>query len=224
MTDAWPTFLVIYEDSPEDMGLLTCILLHNGCRWDEHRRYEDLRLDIDLDRYRGVVSLGGKGKRKDYNEMEWLRRAVDYENISVLGICQGAQNVAQVLSRKKLRKARPCDQGLIPLHLSDAGKGDMVLGCLPEGQRLCQWHDYTYVLPDNADCLAYSGSNPCDRPEAFRLYGRVYAMQFHPEVPCTEIAKWIRNGERKPSRAECVQIAQTGWNILDAWVKMAISL
>lgn len=219
--DAWPTFLVIYEDSPDDMGLLRAILWRNGCRWDGHRRFSTPWWGTDLGRYTGIISLGGKGEQVDRHEMAWLRRAVR-ERVPVLGICQGAQNLALAASNKKLTEVSPPDFGLIPLDPSNATTGDPVSKCLAKAKRMCQWHEYAFVPPDGATPLLYSGSGERRHCEAFRLGDRIFGLQFHPEVPGGEIWKWLPEGEEEPSRAECMEIARVGWNIIDAWVNVAI--
>ncbi len=219
MNDSWCDFLVIYEDEPADMGLLRCVLLYNGCRWDEHARCSDTKKEIRVGEYKGVISMGG-GKKSDLSELGWLKTAIQLKK-AILGICQGAQNLVGALGHPKLDpvKPRPHEGVKVLLDAHRKWEGDLVLkhlAELPPGYGPYQFHEYAFRLPEDARCLAASH----EHSEAFRWKDKlVYGLQFHPEVAADTLDRWagLQGG-----RQEYVQIAKVGWNVLNAWVQEVI--
>jgi hypothetical protein len=76
--------------------------------------------------------------------------------------------------------------GLLPVRLTDDGRADPVLGCLPATFQTLQWHGDTFEIPDGAVLLASSDPYP---NQAFR-YGNAYGVQFHLEVSVPMAKAW----------------------------------
>jgi GMP synthase (glutamine-hydrolysing) len=118
--------------------------------------------------YDAVVALGGGQSPTDDAGHAWLaqeRTLLDEavaDGVAVLGLCLGAELLAQVLGARVRALPRP-DVGWRRLQTTAAAAGDALLGRL-QGARVLQWHSYAFTLPRDAILLA--GSE--ERADAFR--------------------------------------------------------
>jgi GMP synthase-like glutamine amidotransferase len=159
----------------------------------EYRRLwrgDDLEdaLDYDL-----IVILGGPmsvNDEKSYpylaEEKAMIRRALA-ENKPLLGICLGAQLIANALG-VRVYPGEEKELGWYQLQLTQEGKQDEVFSAFPSRLEVFQWHGETFDLPTGATLLARSELYP---HQAFRV-GRSYALQFHFEVTSQMVREWSR--------------------------------
>jgi GMP synthase (glutamine-hydrolysing) len=147
-----------------------------------------------LDGYHGLVILGGPmGVQQVHEhphlptEVALVRDAID-RNIPVLGICLGAQLIAQALGAR-VGPNREKEIGWYDVELAPAGKEDPLLRHFRPRERIFQWHSDTFTLPRGAVHLAASAA--CGN-QAFRYRNNVYALQFHLEVDEALIERWLR--------------------------------
>jgi GMP synthase (glutamine-hydrolysing) len=124
-------------------------------------------------------------------EIGWLRERVD-AGVAVFGVCLGGQLLAAALGAEVTR-ALPPEIGWHPAWLTDAGREDPVLSVLGERFVACQWHSWTFALPERASLLALSAA--C--PQAFR-FGSSVGVQFHPEVDAPTLDRWIGDWRNDP--------------------------
>ena len=147
--------------------------------------------------YDAVVALGGGQSPADDAGNPWLarERALLGEAIAggraVLGLCLGAELLAQVLGASVRALPRP-DVGWRRLQTTAAAAGDALFARL-QGARVLQWHSYAFSLPQGATLLA--GGD--DRADAFRHGPRAWALQFHGEVNESIVADWISHYSRE---------------------------
>lgn len=141
------------------------------------------------DRMDGVVVMGGFMGAYETDthpwlveEKRWLAEQVE-EETPVLGICLGAQLLADALGGRALRGPRP-EVGVIELHLTEAGSTHPVASHL--GTKAFFAHGDTFELPPTATLLAATA----DYPSAFEL-GSAVGLQPHPEVPLEEALGWV---------------------------------
>ena len=125
------------------------------------------------------------------DEVTWLRGRID-AGVPVLGVCFGAQVLADALGAAVARAPEP-EIGWLPVTLTAAGRGDPVLGALPERFIACQWHSYACSLPPGGVALADSAV--C--LQAFRA-GCTWGVQFHPEVDDPTLTEWIDGYDKDP--------------------------
>jgi GMP synthase-like glutamine amidotransferase len=137
-----------------------------------------------LDEFDFLVVMGGPMSANDDARFAWL--AAEKQLISdalreqkiILGVCLGAQLLAQVLGAR-VYPNRAKEIGWFPVHLTPEAAGSRLFADLPERMTVLHWHGETFDLPKGATRLAES--DLC-RNQAFEIDGRVLGLQFHLEV------------------------------------------
>jgi GMP synthase (glutamine-hydrolysing) len=158
-----------------------------------------------------LVIMGGPMNVHDEASYPWL---VDEKRLigaairagkRVLGICLGAQLVAQVLGARVGRNPQK-EIGWFPVHKVEAA-GNSPLGlALPPEIVAFHWHSETFDLPAGAVHLARSEACP---NQAFDWGGRVLGLQFHLEVSGEGAQDMIRYGAADLTEGPFVQRADT---------------
>lgn len=190
-----PRILVFQHVAAEPLGTLDPLIRRRGhrIRFVNFERHPDAQ--PKLERYRGLVVLGGPMNVEDQAERPHLRtelRVIEQalrENKPVLGICLGAQLLAHVLGAP-VRKHDQAEIGWYPLELTEAGQADRVMAPLGAATTVFQWHTRSYALPEGTVQLARTDT--CEQ-QAFRYGETAYGVQFHPEVNQPLIERWLRN-------------------------------
>src|SRR5262249_10941316 len=121
-----------------------------------------------------------------------LRQLID-AGTPLLGLCLGAQLVAQAAGAAARRASRP-EIGWHPVELTAEGRRDPLLAPIPPGFEAFQWHSYEFPLPPGA--IALAESDVC--LQAARLGDRAWALQFHPEVSASDAQAWIDDYRSDP--------------------------
>ncbi len=188
-----PKVLVFQHVPYEPLGTLDPLLKESGFRL----RYVNFGREPGqrprLDRYEALIVLGGPMSADQIDtypnlitEVGILREAVE-RDMSVLGICLGAQLLAKALggnvTRNAVREIGWCD-----VELTDAGRRDPVLSAFASRQEVFQWHEDGITLPPEVEVLASSPESPV---QAFRHAEHVYGFQFHLEVNRPLIERWL---------------------------------
>jgi GMP synthase-like glutamine amidotransferase len=133
-------------------------------------------------------------------EKDLIRRAIDGGKV-VLGICLGAQLIADVLGGK-VRKNKEREIGWHPVILTPEAKRSETFGVLPEKFVALQWHGDTFEIPPGA--IHTAKSEACEN-QAFQS-GRAIGLQFHLEASMESIDDLIKNCSGELSGGgDCVQ-------------------
>jgi GMP synthase (glutamine-hydrolysing) len=144
----------------------------------------------------GLVLLGGGLLPDDDERAPFLpreRALVDEAmttGVPMLGICLGAQLLAQVAGGEVTAKSGETERGSCPIELLPAAGDDPLFAGLTgyDELRMIQNHqDSITTLPPGAVHLATSGL--C-RVQAFRVGAAAWGVQFHPEAAATRVADW----------------------------------
>jgi len=190
---ARPRVLVFQHVPYEPLGTLDPLLKESGCRLRYVNFGRQPSLRPSLDRYDALIVLGGPMNADQIDtypnlvtEVGIIREAVQRE-MSVLGICLGAQLLAKALggavTRNDVREI-----GWYDVTLTKAGLEDPVLSSFGCRRRVFQWHEDGITLPPGAELLAGSSASPV---QAFRQGTHAYGFQFHLEVDQALIERWL---------------------------------
>jgi GMP synthase-like glutamine amidotransferase len=159
---------------------------HELVEWDIRSRGAPASSDFDA-----VIVLGGDQNVGEELEHPWLheeydalRRWVD-EGTPLLAICLGAQTLAYALG-STVRPVGDTLAGFYVSELTDAGRDDPVLGVLPRRFESFNANGYRFEIPADAVELA---TGPV--PQAFRVNGSAWAVQFHPEIRRDQVLRWF---------------------------------
>lgn len=188
-----PRLLVFQHVAAEPLGTLDRLIRDRGHRIRFVNFERDPDAEPDVDRYRGLIVLGGPMNVDEQDRRPHLRtelRAIERalaQGKPVLGICLGAQLLAHVLGAPVQRHERQ-EIGWYPLEVTAAGHGDPVLAPLAPSSQVFQWHGYTYRLPTGAVQLARTAT--CEQ-QAFRWGDSAYGLQFHLEMDQALIERWL---------------------------------
>ncbi|UXI67176.1 type 1 glutamine amidotransferase [Tahibacter amnicola] len=188
-----PRLLVFQHVAAEPLGTLDRLIRQRG-----HRiKFVNFEREPDaqpcLDRYRGLVVLGGPMNVEDQERRPHLKtelRAIETalaQNKPVLGICLGAQLLAHVLGAP-VQRHRETEIGWYDVKTTEAGRSDPVLAPLGAVHPVFQWHSYTFEVPRDAHHLAETAS--CAN-QAFRYGQNAYGFQFHLEANRALIERWL---------------------------------
>jgi GMP synthase (glutamine-hydrolysing) len=184
--------LVFQHVAAEPLGSLDPLIRRRGhrIRFVNFERDPDARPSID--RYRGLVVLGGPMNVDDQARHPHLRtelRVIEdalKQDKPVLGICLGAQLLAHAHGGE-VRKLARRHLDWLPLVPLPAAEGDPVLGSLPPGAAGVHWNEDGFALPAEAVELLRS---PAGTGEGFRIGERSWGVQFHPELDGPAIDDW----------------------------------
>jgi GMP synthase (glutamine-hydrolysing) len=183
--------LVFQHVAAEPLGTLDPLIRRRGHRIRFVNFERDPGAQPDVDRYRGLVVLGGpmnvedrEHRRHLLTELRAIERALAQEK-PVLGICLGAQLLAHVLGAPIRKLERP----EIGWHeLQRTSDDDSVLGTLPVSAPVFQWHGFGFDLPPGAQHLARTDNWDC---QAFRHGSNAYGFQFHLEMDAALVERWL---------------------------------
>ena len=131
-----------------------------------------------------LVVMGGPMGVYEEDTYPWLRpekqfiREVIERNVPVLGVCLGAQLIAEVLGGVVTRN-RHQEIGWFPVELTEAAVASSLFRHLPAQFTPLHWHGDTFSLPPGAQHIVRSAG--CDN-QAFVFGERVVGLQFHLET------------------------------------------
>ena len=171
--------VALQHDDEAPLGTIGSALAARGAHAEVYRQHQ---LPVDLDGVDALVVLGAVESVLDQGDDGWYRReqallrAADARSVPILGVCFGAQALADTFGGAVQRLDRP-EVGWTTIR---TGRPDVV----PEGPWL-NFHTDAVVPPPGAEIIAVSDA--C--VQAFRL-GPHLAVQFHPEVTAAQVSHW----------------------------------
>lgn len=191
--------LILRHVPHEHLGTLALILRSNNLSYDYINFYEDANPKISFDGLSALIILGGPMNVYETDNYPFLeiedkliKKAIE-KDISVLGICLGAQLIAKSLGAQ-ITKSREKEIGWYPLKITDEGTKDRLFKHLNIEETVFQWHGDTFEIPKGAAHLAES---PLCPNQAFRFGSNVYGLQFHIEVTPDMILEWLNVPENR---------------------------
>ena len=161
-----------------------------------------------LDEFDLLVTLGGPMGVHDVAFHQWLteeKRLIDRSikaGKRILGICLGAQIIADVLGRPVYKN--PCREiGWFPVTRSNEAGASRIGRSLPDMFFAFHWHGDSFDMPRGAVHLAESRA--C-KNQGFVWEDRVAALQFHLEATGDSIRALLDNCRDELDGSEFVQV------------------
>ena len=144
--------------------------------------------------YDALIVLGGPQQAYDDGSAAWLPatkdllRAAVAAGVPTLGICLGAQLLAEAMGGRVAPGADGVEAGARLVAKRDAAWDDELFGEVPFTPTVVQWHEDAIVdLPPGAVLLASSSRYA---NQAFRVGERAWGVQFHIETPPEMVRHW----------------------------------
>lgn len=148
-----------------------------------------------LNDFDALFIMGGPMGVHDDDKYPWLieekrfiEKAVSADKI-VIGICLGAQLIANVLGAKVYGNDHR-EIGWYPVRTLEAARDSLVFGTLPREFTAFHWHGDTFDIP--AGAVRMAESNGCAN-QAFEYNVKVIGLQFHLESTRESIEKLIEH-------------------------------
>ncbi|GAA3625536.1 GMP synthase [Kineosporia mesophila] len=195
--------LVVEHESTCPPALFGAGLDSSGVGSQVVRPYRGDRLPDDLDRYTGLVVLGGEMAAWDDEVAPWLpavrtlmARAVT-DRVPTLGICLGAQLLALACGGEVARGSAGFEIGVTTVTALPQAGADPYFGAVGDRLGSAQWPvrnfhgDAVTVLPPDAELLVTGKVYP---HQGFRVGENAWAVQYHPEVPDAGFGEWVDQG------------------------------
>lgn len=158
------------------------------------RVYENVDFPAMQD-FEWLIIMGGPMNIYEDERYPWLKAERQFikETIhagkTVLGICLGAQLIADALGAKVFPNPDK-EIGWFPIELTSEGRASWLLRDFPDKLKVFHWHGDTFPLPPGAIRLARS--QVCEQ-QAFLYQERVLALQFHLETTRPSAEQLIEN-------------------------------
>ena len=180
--------LVRHGDDPDDDRVVT-FFRAKGIEPDIRRPFKGEGLGEFDQSVAGSVIYGGPFNVFDEDkhaflddEARWIRQCIDAD-VPLLGICQGAQQIARVLGADVgPAPGGPTEFGYYEITPTDKGRG-----YFPERLVVTQSHFHAFQTPPGAEHLAGSALFP---QQAFKHGARTFGLQFHAEVTPPGFRRW----------------------------------
>jgi GMP synthase-like glutamine amidotransferase len=177
------TILYLQHVDFEDPGMITIWAASRGITMRPCRLYLGDPFPPQ-DSFDGLLIMGGPMGVHDEKEFSWLsgeKRFIEEtikEGKPVLGICLGAQLLADVLGGE-VYPNKEKEIGWFPVSLTTQGKKSELLTDIPDNFTVFQWHGDTFSLPAYAVHLVRSEA--CE-VQAFSIGNTILGLQFHLEL------------------------------------------
>lgn len=163
----------------------------NIVKWASKKNHQITTTRVDLNEaypeskeFDLLIILGGFQSAYDEENYEWLEeekrwiRVMIEKNKYVLGICLGAQLIADAMGGKAKKHIHK-EIGWWPVQFNERALSHPLLKGMPKEATFYQFHQDTFQLPEMSDHLA---ENKASKNQAYSINEHVLALQFHPEV------------------------------------------
>jgi GMP synthase (glutamine-hydrolysing) len=184
-----PTVLVVQHDLDSPLAALEPPLAALGVRtvtWQALSQPEPPSAAFDgLIVLGGIVNPDGTGGDAPLEREREVIADAHARGLPVLGICLGAQLIAQALDGSAQRMPAG-EVGWVPIEFDEAAAGDPLLAGATRVLEVNEWHNYECVPPAGAVQLAHNTA--C--VQAFRVGATTWGLQFHVEVTLPVLEEW----------------------------------
>lgn len=190
--------LLVFNSATGQPGRIGTVLAEHGFAFDIRRPGEGDDLPRDMSPYEMAVVFGGPMSANDTGLpniakiLDWLPHVVASDT-RYLGVCLGAQLMARHLGAPVAPHPEGLTEiGYYPVYPTAAGAG-----LIPDGMMVYHWHSEGFGVPEGAELLAHSDAFP---HQAYHIDGRIWGIQFHPEVDDELHEVWLGKAADKTDR------------------------
>ena len=183
--------LVRHSDEPPDDRVRSYASI-NGLIPVEKFPYRGDLLGNPSEKTLGTVIYGGRFAVTEEDkfpflleENRWISACMD-ANLPVLGLCQGAQQIARILGAK----VGPAPDNRYEFGYFEVAPTAKAGSFLTDPMHFTQAHFHTFEIPKGAVHLARSKGF---ENQAFRYSENIYGLQFHPECTIEGFRRWQKN-------------------------------
>lgn len=190
----------------EGLGSIETWALSHGHQLSVTRLYANDHLP-PLERFDMLIVMGGPMSIHDEHEYVWLKaekwfiKQVIDAGKPVLGICLGAQLIAEILGGM-VYQGKEKEIGWFPVTLSDEFADTDLGQRMPASMEVFHWHGETFSIPEGAVRIA--SSSACEN-QGFTVNDRVIALQFHLETTRDSAESIIQNSREELVEARFIQ-------------------
>ena len=160
-----------------------------------------------LEQFDWLVIMGGPMGVHDIATHPWLLKekrfikdVIDSGKL-VMGICLGAQLIADVLGAK-VYKNKQAEIGWFNIEPVDTGAESILSSIFNDEIEAFHWHGDTFAIPDSA--LAFAKSAACEN-QGFVFEDRVVGFQFHLETTLESAKALLENCRDELIDSEFIQ-------------------
>jgi GMP synthase-like glutamine amidotransferase len=177
----------------EDLANIESWAKSRGHEVSRTRLFSDEALP-EMAHFDWLITMGGPMNIYEHDKYPWLVREKEFIRQAiacskmVLGICLGAQIMADVLGGK-VRRNEDREIGWFPVSLTKEGKASPIFAVLPERFTALHWHGDTFDIPPGA--VRTAESQACTN-QAF-VQGKAIGLQFHLESSQESIARLVQS-------------------------------
>lgn len=192
----------------EDLGCIKDWIIEKGHQLSCTKFFERSKLprinDFDL-----LIVMGGPMNISNENKYAWLKGEKEFikdaidAGKKVLGICLGAQLIANVLGAKVFPNTEK-EIGWFPIQKVNSATN--ILTDFPTEFKVFHWHGDTFEIPANA--INLFRSKAC-KNQGFLFGENVLGLQFHFEVTDKSLQLMIENGTDELITGKYIQSKET---------------
>ncbi|SDN91356.1 GMP synthase-Glutamine amidotransferase [Desulfonauticus submarinus] len=191
----------------EDLGSIKDYLLKQKCTINSTKLYKNEKLPNPQD-FDWLIIMGGPMGVDDEKKYPWLIKekkfildTIEDSSKTILGICLGAQLIANVL-KAKVYKNKYKEIGWFNIVKSSELKGTILDDVFPNSIEAFHWHGDTFEIPKEAKLIA--SSDAC-KNQGFIIDNRIIGFQFHLETTLESATKLIKNCRQDLDNSKYVQ-------------------
>jgi GMP synthase (glutamine-hydrolysing) len=193
----------------EDLGMLQKWVYSPAHRVSATKFFEDDKLPF-VDSFDMLIIMGGPMSVGDHELFPWLEKEKELiskaiaKNKMILGICLGAQLLADVLGAK-VYPNKEKEIGWFPLKFYT--DRHPLAAVFPAQLRVFHWHGDTFDLP--AQSILIASSEACQN-QAYLIGNQILALQFHLETSPDLIQQFLDNGQDELDKGGCF-VQKSDW-------------
>jgi GMP synthase-like glutamine amidotransferase len=154
-----------------------------------------------------LIVMGGPMGVSDELHYPWMSKEKSLIKSSIesgkiiLGICLGAQFIADALGSKVYKNSHR-EIGWFPINVTKQLDNTIFQGIFPQGIEVFHWHDETFEIP--ASGVLVASSEACQN-QGFIVENRIVGLQFHLETTLNLAKALIKNCRNELDGSKFVQ-------------------